>query len=107
MDSDTLNEKRRLTTEWLKNAKSLYFFLPDGPYGRPFDSVFSLKECRLNGQWFEIYLSDGVVFKLGGEWSSQEESTKLRISGFEKLEFTDGDNGSREYAGGELCFVKF
>ena len=91
-------------TQWTSQFPKFYFFLPDGPYGRPFDNQYSLESVKDDVDKLLIVLSDNIVFELLGQCRCRAEDRKLYVSGFARLTFKDGRR-MKTYDSGEVCFV--
>ena len=94
-------------TNWLREAKSLYFFLPDGPYGRPFDNMYSFQSLSAEGNSVAILLSDGIMLRFLGGITFEDRHTKLIITGFQELEFSVQGRIVSSYEGGEVTLTRF
>lgn len=91
-------------TQWTSDFPRFYFFLPDGPYGRPLDNQYSLESVTGDEDKLLIVLSDNIVFELFGSCRCRVEDRQLSIVGFGRLTFKDS-RGVRTYSGGEVSFV--
>ncbi|WP_437616637.1 hypothetical protein [Erwinia sp. V71] len=47
--------------KWVSERASFYFFLPDGPYGRPFDNQYSVKSVDLTDKGIEVRFKEGAI----------------------------------------------
>lgn len=78
--------------EWLKNRRSVYFFLPNGSYGRPFDNQYYVDEVQELNEGFSIHFTDGSVLRFNGDVAVLEAEAKLIIESFRICEFEiDGE----------------
>jgi hypothetical protein len=92
---------------WLQDATSLAFFLPDGPYGRPFDNQYTFESLREDARAVTLFLSDEVVLRFTGHIRVSEEADKLSITDFDQLEFAIGETCKKVYKEGEVCLYRF
>lgn len=101
-----MNVKNNLDN-WIAQKKSFSFFLPDGPYGRPFDNQYFIQDIKqVNGE-LVISLSEGISFHFIGEIDIKEEGCNLIIYGFKRLDFEINGQGQKSYEGGEFCLSGF
>jgi len=96
-----------LMTAWLKESKSLSFFLPDGPYGRPFDDVYHFQSIVQDGLSLNINFSDGISFRFAGHPVCERVDRKLIIKGFTECEFVEGGKVVSTYTDGEVTLIRF
>lgn len=76
-----------LVKSWLKSRRSIYFFLPNGPYGRPFDSQYYVDEVKELVGGFSIHFTDGLVLEFSGDVAVLETEGKLIIENFRTCVF--------------------
>ena len=78
--------------KWLENKRSVYFFLPSGPYGRPFDNQYYVDKVQELKDGLAIYFKDNLVLRFYGTVTVLEIDTKLIIENFRTCEFEiDGE----------------
>jgi hypothetical protein len=106
MDYQQMNTKSYVE-HWIGNRQSFYFFLPDGPYGRPFDNQYSITDIRQDGLEFKINFSDRITLHFLGDLELREEGLNLLISGFRRLEFAIEGKQQRAYDYGEVVLSGF
>lgn len=99
-------KSNELVTCWVGKRSSFYFFLPDGPYGRPFDNQYSIKKIEETSDGFSIFLSDGLVLHFIGETDVVDEGCNLLIKNFEQCIF-EGNNKLKHYDYGEVVLNGF
>ncbi|MBX9447884.1 hypothetical protein [Dickeya chrysanthemi] len=92
---------------WVDDYDSFYFFLPDGPYGRPFDNQYSIDKIEMDEVGLNIYFKEGVVFCFYGDVEVMEDYDKLIISKFTKFKFEDISEAARYYDYGEVTLTRF
>ncbi|WP_413735024.1 hypothetical protein ACL2XP_20615 [Sodalis sp. RH21] len=92
---------------WSKNKDSFYFFLPDGPYGRPFDNQYVIKSIDNNAVGFNIVFSEGISLEFIGQSLITIENNKIKIYNFKKLIFRPEENFFKEYYSGEVVINGF
>ncbi|EJF33105.1 MULTISPECIES: hypothetical protein [Enterobacteriaceae] len=73
--------------EWLKKRCSICFFLPNGPYGRPFDNQYYVDEVKELEDGFIIHFTDDLALRFNGEVTILESEDKLIIEDFRVCEF--------------------
>ena len=76
--------------EWLKNRCSIYFFLPNGSYGRPFDNQYYVDEIKELEDGFIIQFTDGLALRFKGEVTVFEVEDKLILEDFITCELECG-----------------
>jgi hypothetical protein len=100
-----MKSAKEIILEWTLEYPRFYFFLPDGPYGRPLDNQYTLKSIsETTGQQLIASLSDSITFRFSGPTTVQRDDRQLCIEGFSTLIFSDAV-GSKSYSAGEVCFV--
>lgn len=92
---------------WIQNKESFYFFLPDGPYGRPFDNIYIIKEVLQNDSELVLTFSDGISLHFFGSVILKEEGCNLIISGFKKCDFEINGKREKSYNDGEVALSGF
>lgn len=106
MDKNYMN-KLNLIESWFLSKKSLYFFLPDGPEGRPFDNIYYFKTIELKDNRIHILLSNEISFFFEENATITPTDDKLIVSEFKALFYTKGDSKIKKYYEGELCFAGY
>ena len=91
---------------WAAKTQSIYFFLPDGAYGRPLDNSFYIKDIAEQGGAMTISLSDGITMTFTGPVRVTYDGDALLLDGFERLVFNDG-GPPRSYANGQVRITGF
>ncbi|ALR74829.1 hypothetical protein [[Enterobacter] lignolyticus] len=94
-------------TKWVSKRSSFYFFLPDGPYGRPFDNQYSIQRIEKTSNGFDIFLSDELILVFIGNAEVVDEGCNIIISGFERCKFLEKNIVKVEYDYGEVVLNGF
>ncbi|NDJ57625.1 hypothetical protein GWD52_11595 [Enterobacteriaceae bacterium 4M9] len=68
--------------EWVSKKKLFYFFLPNGPYGRPFDNQYLIKEVLYIDGALEIAFQEGLSLVFEGDLDILDEGCNLKIFNF-------------------------
>ncbi|MCT4708594.1 hypothetical protein MUA03_22320 [Enterobacteriaceae bacterium H16N7] len=84
-----------------KQAYSL-FFLPNGPYGRPFDNQYYVDEVKELVGGFSIHFTDGLVLRFNGDVTTLETEDKLIIENFRTCTFEIGGKIKFEFDYGHV-----
>lgn len=92
---------------WVAKKESFYFFLPDGPYGRPFDNQYLIKEVLQNDSELVLIFSDGINLRFIGDVILKEEGCNLLISGFRRCDFEINGKREKSYDYGEVALSGF
>jgi hypothetical protein len=92
---------------WVKTRKSFYFFLPDGPYGRPFDNQYFVKEIRQHGSELMLIFSDNIKLRFWGDVILKEDGCNLLLSGFKKCDLEVNGKNEKSYDYGEVSLSGF
>ncbi|WP_413741333.1 hypothetical protein ACL2XO_19590 [Sodalis sp. RH15] len=93
--------------KWKNNKTSFFFFLPDGPYGRPFDNQYVIESIGLSRDGLEIIFSDDIVLRFSGEPQLLTEDDKIRIIDFKELLFIVKGKILKQYAHGDVTINGF
>ncbi|MDY4385611.1 hypothetical protein [Pectobacterium aroidearum] len=72
---------------WIAGKESLYFFLPDGPYGRPFDNQYVVKKIDSANSYLVIQFEGDIVLSFIGELKIVDEGCNLLISNYIECKF--------------------
>jgi hypothetical protein len=96
-----------LIKNWMQKTKSLSFFLPDGPYGRPFDNQYFFLDAAGDEYGLSIKLSHGITFVFFGSSEVTKEDDKLMIRRFDRFDFMIKDKLIKSFIDGEVCLCKF
>jgi hypothetical protein len=59
-------KSNEIVEQWVSKRRSFYFFLPDGPYGRPFDNQYLVERIEETSDGFKIFLSNNLMLILLG-----------------------------------------
>jgi len=92
---------------WLKDKSSFFFFLPDGPYGRPFDNQYDIKSIDLSHWGVNIIFSDSITLKFIGEPQFLDECDKIRILAFKELIFFVEGKIIKNFTSGDVIINGF
>ncbi len=71
-----------IVKQWVSKRSSFYFFLPDGPYGRPFDNQYLIERIEDTSDGFKIFLSDNLMLHFIGNTTIEDEGCNLLIKNF-------------------------
>lgn len=93
--------------QWVNKRSSFYFFLPDGPYGRPFDNQYSIERVEITPSGFSIHLSGDLTIAFTGSVEVVDEGCNLIVRGFELCEFLEQSSIKGEYDYGEVVLNGF
>ncbi|KMK84645.1 hypothetical protein [Pectobacterium brasiliense] len=72
---------------WIAGKESFYFFLPDGPYGRPFDNQYAVKKVESADNDLVIQFEGDIVLSFTGELKMVDEGCNLLISNYIECRF--------------------
>ncbi|TCV90989.1 hypothetical protein [Biostraticola tofi] len=98
---------RELVEQWVKKKKSFYFFLPDGPYGRPFDNQYFIDKIEDTSDGFDVIFTDSLVLHFTGMPDVVDEGCNLLISKFTQCVLEIKGNKSNSYDYGEVALSGF
>ncbi|ETS32876.1 hypothetical protein BB987_06615 [Photorhabdus temperata] len=98
---------KEIVENWVKEKKSLYFFLPDGPYGRPFDNQYIIEKIEETSEGFNIIFSDEIALRFLGEINITDEGYNLTISDFTKCIFEIRSRIFKSYTEGQVVLSGF
>ncbi|CNI75242.1 Uncharacterised protein [Yersinia massiliensis] len=100
-------KSNEIVEQWVSKRSSFYFFLPDGPYGRPFDNQYIVEKIEETSDGFKIFLSDNLTLSFIGYPEVKAEGCNLLISKFSCCIFDVGGNGIKKYDHGEVVLSGF
>jgi hypothetical protein len=92
---------------WIDDRKSFYFFLPDGPHGRPFDSQYVIQDVQQNDTGIVLTFGDDITLRFAGELTLREDGSNLIIARFDKCDFEIKGKIQKSYDAGEVCLSGF
>ncbi|MGJ0190846.1 hypothetical protein ACR6A7_00685 [Pantoea sp. RRHST58] len=93
--------------EWVSKRNSFYLFLPDGPYGSPFDNQYLVKTVNLTDRGLEIKFSDGLSLFYTGEPDVVDEGCNLMISNYNLCKFRVHNQLLKSFDYGEVVLNGF
>lgn len=96
-----------LVKQWVSKRSSFYFFLPDGPYGRPFDNQYLIERIEDTSDGFKIFLSDNLMLHFIGKTTIEDEGCNLLIKNFDQCIFRYNDEKTKGYDQGEVVLSGF
>ncbi|MFP1814080.1 hypothetical protein [Lonsdalea quercina] len=91
----------------MSERTSFYFFLPDGPYGRPFDNQYSVKSVDLTDKGIEIRFSEDLLLCFTGNPKVIDEGCNLLIAKYQLCSFEDHNQLLRSFDYGEVVLSGF
>jgi hypothetical protein len=106
LDNNNMSAKNHIDN-WVTKKESFYFFLPDGPYCRPFDNQYLVKEILQNDSELVLMLSGGINLRFFGDIILKEEGCNLLISGFKRCDFEINGKREKSYGYGEVALSGF
>ncbi|MFA9595348.1 hypothetical protein [Citrobacter telavivensis] len=92
---------------WVSKRSSFYFFLPDGPYGRPFDNQYVIEKIEKKTDGFRIFLSDNLMLNFIGDAEVDDEGCNLKIKNFNHCIFVRNGKILKKYDHGEVVLSGF
>ncbi|AWK41017.1 hypothetical protein GPY51_24025 [Photorhabdus laumondii subsp. laumondii] len=98
---------KEIVENWVKEKKSLYFFLPDGPYGRPFDNQYIIEKIEETSESFNIIFSNEIALRFLGKINITDEGYNLTISDFTKCIFEISSRILKSYTEGQVVLSGF
>ena len=99
--------KKQNLRSWIRHSNSLSLFLPDGPYGRPFDNQYFFQDLAEQETETILTLSDGISLKFSGSIETSIEGNKLFIRGFDRFDFILDNKIDRTFYDGVVCLYRF
>jgi hypothetical protein len=100
-------KSHEIVEQWVSKRSSFYFFLPDGPYGRPFDNQYLVQRIEETSNGFKIFLSDNLMLSFSGDTQILDEGCNLLIKGFNHCIFEESQNNIKKYDHGEVVLSGF
>lgn len=92
---------------WVSIRVSFYFFLPDGPYGRPFDNQYKIESVALTSRGIEIKFHGDFFLYFTGEPEVIDEGCNLLIKKYHLCDFKSPMGLSKTYDYGEVMLCGF
>jgi hypothetical protein len=96
-----------IVEHWVSKRSSFYFFLPDGPYGRPFDNQYLVERIEETADGFKIFLSDNLMLHFIGDTKIEDEGCNLLIKNFNRCIFKNNGYETNKYDHGEVVLSGF
>lgn len=96
-----------IVEQWVKKRSSFYFFLPDGPYGRPFDNQYLIEKIERTSDGFKIIFSDNLMLHFIGDTVAKDEGCNLLIKNFNECIFEENGHDVKKYNHGEVTLNGF
>lgn len=93
--------------KWVSERTSFYFFLPDGPYGRPFDNQYMVESVTLTDKGIEIKFTDDLALYFTGEPEVVDEGCNLLINRYNQCLFKEKDQLLKYFDYGEVVLNGF
>lgn len=93
--------------KWVSERSSFYFFLPDGPYGRPFDNQYIVESVDLTDKDMIIKFNDGLVLHFIGEPEVVDEGCNLLINEYKICQFEEYNHLLKSFDYGEVVLNGF
>ncbi len=98
---------KEMIEKWVSERKTFYFFLPDGPYGRPFDNQYIVDKVEeLNGD-MAIRFKEGLALYFTGSVNVVDEGCNLLISGYKTCSFFVNGSLEKSFDYGEIALSGF
>lgn len=92
---------------WTSERSSFYFFLPDGPYGRPFDNQYTIQKIESSNSAIEIQFNEGFTLRFIGVPDVLQEECNLLISGYLSFHFEGPEGLLKLFDYGEVTLTGF
>lgn len=96
-----------IVKQWVSKRSSFYFFLPDGPYGRPFDNQYLIEKIEETSDGFKIFFSDNLILQFIGNATIEDEGCNLLINNFNQCIFESNEYQTKKYDQGEVVLSGF
>lgn len=96
-----------IVKKWVSKRSSFYFFLPDGPYGRPFDNQYLIERIEETSDGFKVFFSDGLTLQFIGNTTIEDEGCNLLIKNFNQCVFENNGCQIKKYDQGEVVLSGF
>lgn len=100
-------KSNEIVEKWVSKRSSFYFFLPDGPYGRPFDNQYFIENIEYTLDGFKIIFSDNLMLHFIGNTDIEDEGCNLLIKSFERCIFEKSGTIIKKYDQGEVVLSGF
>ncbi|UNK28661.1 hypothetical protein MNO11_02550 [Serratia plymuthica] len=100
-------KSNEIVEQWVSKRSSFYFFLPDGPYGRPFDNQYLVERIEETSDGFKIFLSDNLMLHFIGDTEIEDEGCNLLINNFNCCVFSVSGHDIKKYDRGEVVLSGF
>lgn len=100
-------KSNEIVKQWVSKRSSFYFFLPDGPYGRPFDNQYLIERIEETSDGFKIFLSDNLMLHFIGNTMIEDEGCNLLIKNFNQCIFENNEYQTKKYDQGEVVLSGF
>ncbi|BET61063.1 MULTISPECIES: hypothetical protein [Yersinia pseudotuberculosis complex] len=98
---------KELIEKWVSERKSFYFFLPDGPYGRPFDNQYLIDKVEeINGD-MTIRFKEDLALYFTGNVNVVDEGCNLLIGGYKTCDFFVNGSLEKSFDYGEIALSGF
>ena len=92
---------------WISGKDSFYLFLPDGPYGRPFDNQYAVKKVGSTDDYLVIQFECDIVLSFIGELKIVDEGCNLLISNYIECRFDAHGQAMKCFDYGEVVLSGF
>jgi len=93
--------------KWVSERTSFYFFLPDGPYGRPFDNQYEIQSIDLTHKGIGIKFNNGLALYFTGKPEVIDEGCNLLINRYKICYFEEHNRLLKSYDYGEVVLNGF
>lgn len=93
--------------KWVSERSSFYFFLPDGPYGRPFDNQYIIESIDLTDKGIGIKFNNDLVLYFTGEPEVIDEGCNLLITKYKMCYFEEYNLLLKSFDYGEVVLNGF
>ncbi|MBA5235550.1 MULTISPECIES: hypothetical protein [Pectobacterium] len=87
---------------WIAGKESFYLFLPDAPYGRPFDNQYAVKKVESVDDYLVIQFDGDIVLSFIGELKIVDEGCNLLISNYIECRFEAYGQAAKCFDYGEV-----
>jgi hypothetical protein len=102
-------EMKSLIERWFGAATCAGLVFPDGWFGRPYDSFYTLRNVTINDGSLNICLDEGLSITFADPGRVWVNKSELIFDGFKNLRFTWGEGGGKiheeKYDSGSVRFV--
>ncbi|EKN3363241.1 hypothetical protein QMX33_002892 [Yersinia ruckeri] len=98
---------KELIEKWASGRKSFYFFLPDGPYGRPFDNQYLIDKVEeVNGDII-IKFKEGLALRFTGMVNVVDDGCNLLINNYNSCDLVINGSLGKSFDYGEVALSGF